>query len=228
MRILLAVAFALFAGLMMTRVFKYLHLNFPDVTAFLIAGVLVGPYVLGATAVPGLGFDSAEDLEKVSVISKVALGFIAFDIGNEFRLAQLKKTGKTATVIGIVQALFATILVDIVLIALDTPSEATGYYISGGVMAAPVVREVPGNSTVLIYLGEEKPTDLVTVPDLTGLTQYEADITISNVGGLYLQVRGSTSQSGFVSVSAQSIPAGTEVERGTTVTVELTDASAQD
>ena len=118
MRILLAVAFALFAGLMMTRVFKYLHLNFPDVTAFLIAGVLVGPYVLGATAVPGLGFDSAEDLEKVSVISKVALGFIAFDIGNEFRLAQLKKTGKTATVIGIVQALFATILVDIVLIAL--------------------------------------------------------------------------------------------------------------
>ena len=46
--------------------------------------------------------------------------------------------------------------------------------------------------------------------------------------GLYLQVRGSQSQSGFVSVSAQSVPAGTEVERGTTITVELTDASAQD
>ena len=118
MRILLAVAFALFAGLMMTRVFKYLHLNFPDVTAFLIAGVLVGPYVLGATSVPGLGFDSSEDLEKVSVLSKAALGFIAFDIGNEFRLAQLKKTGKTATVIGIAQAFFATIVTDIALIAL--------------------------------------------------------------------------------------------------------------
>ena len=118
MRILLAVAFALFAGLMMTRVFKYLHLNFPDVTAFLIAGVLVGPYVLGATSVPGLGFDSSEDMEKVSVLSKAALGFIAFDIGNEFRLAQLKKTGKTATVIGIAQAFFATIVTDIALIAL--------------------------------------------------------------------------------------------------------------
>ena len=103
---------------MMTRVFKYLHLNFPDVTAFLIAGVLVGPYVLGATSVPGLGFDSSEDLEKVSVLSKAALGFIAFDIGNEFRLAQLKKTGKTATVIGIAQAFFATIVTDIALIAL--------------------------------------------------------------------------------------------------------------
>jgi len=184
----------------------------------------------------------------------------------------------------------------IVLVALDTPSTATGYYISGGVMAAPVVRdvftdtlsymgvtphyseddihlvsmtmpnvvalsreeaekslaenhlqakfvgegdtvtdqipysgsEVPGNATVMIYLGEEKPTDLVTVPSLIGLTQYEANITISNTGGLYLLMRGSTSQSDFVTVSAQSIPAGTQVERGTTITVELTDASAGD
>ena len=75
MRILLATAFALFAGLMMTRVFKYLRLNFPDVTAFLIAGVLVGPFCLGATSVPGLGFDSMEDLSRVTVLSNVALGF---------------------------------------------------------------------------------------------------------------------------------------------------------
>ena len=118
MRILLATAFALFAGLMMTRVFKYLRLNFPDVTAFLIAGVLVGPFCLGATSVPGLGFDSMEDLSRVTVLSNVALGFIAFDIGNEFRLAQLKHTGKTATVIGILQAVIASLLVDAPLIGL--------------------------------------------------------------------------------------------------------------
>ena len=62
MSLLLATAVALFAGLMMTRVFKYLHLKFPDVTAFLIAGVLVGPFCLGALGVPGLGFGSMEEL----------------------------------------------------------------------------------------------------------------------------------------------------------------------
>ena len=117
MRILLATAVALFAGLMMTRVFKYLHLKFPDVTAFLIAGVLVGPYALGRANIPGLGFSSQEELGRVGFLSNVALGFIAFDIGNEFRLAQLKQTGKTATVIGIVQAVTASLLVDAALIA---------------------------------------------------------------------------------------------------------------
>ncbi|MBO4330635.1 MAG: cation:proton antiporter [Oscillospiraceae bacterium] len=118
MRVLLAAAFALFAGLMMTRAFKYLHLKFPDVTAFLIAGVLVGPFVLGRVGVPGLGFCSESELGRVSVISSAALGFIAFDIGNEFRLAQLRQTGKTAVVIGVVQALAAALLVDGVLIVL--------------------------------------------------------------------------------------------------------------
>lgn len=115
---LLPTAFALFAGLIMTRIFKKINLRLPDVTAFLIAGVLVGPFVLGALGVPGLGFNSMETLDKVSFLSTVALGFIAFDIGNEFRLAQLKRTGKVATVIGIVQALAAMALVDAALIAL--------------------------------------------------------------------------------------------------------------
>ena len=118
MRILLATAFALFAGLMMTRVFKYIKLNLPDVTAFLIAGVLVGPFCLGASGIPGMGFDSMEDISEVSFLSTVALGFITFDIGNEFRLAQLKKTGKAATVIGIIQAVTASLLVDAALIGL--------------------------------------------------------------------------------------------------------------
>ena len=118
MRILLETALALFIGLMMTRVFKYLKLNFPDVTAFLIAGILVGPFVLGRLGIHGIGFETMEELDSVSSLSNVALGFIAFDIGNEFRLAQLKETGKTATVIGVIQALMATLLVDAVLIGL--------------------------------------------------------------------------------------------------------------
>lgn len=118
MYLLLSTAIALFAGLMMTRAFKYLHLKFPDVTAFLIAGVLVGPFALGRLGVNGLGFSSMEELGRVGFLNNIALGFIAFDIGNEFRLAQLRQTGKTATVIGIIQAITAALLVDAALIAM--------------------------------------------------------------------------------------------------------------
>ena len=64
----------------------------------------------------GIGFVEGS-IETFSILSDVALGFIAFSIGNEFRLAQLKKIGKQATIIGILQAVVTTILVDIALIA---------------------------------------------------------------------------------------------------------------
>lgn len=111
---LLSVSIALLAGLLMTRLFKPFRL--PSVTAYLIAGVLIGPYCVGALNVPGLGFASTEAVEGLSLISEVALGFIAFSIGNEFRLSDLKKTGKQALVIGIVQALVATLFVDLALL----------------------------------------------------------------------------------------------------------------
>ena len=114
MNTLLSVSIALLAGLLMTRLFKPLKL--PSVTAYLIAGVLVGPYCLGALGVPGLGFTSADAVSSLSLISEVALGFIAFSIGNEFRLDDLKNTGKQALVIGIFQALVATLLVDLALV----------------------------------------------------------------------------------------------------------------
>ena len=96
MTIFLSVAVALFAGLMLTRVFKKMGLNFPDVTAYLIAGLLIGPYGLGRLGVEGLGFISAESVETVSMINTAALGFIAFSIGSEFRLSSLKHTGRAA------------------------------------------------------------------------------------------------------------------------------------
>lgn len=105
----------MFAGLMMTRLIKRFHL--PDVTAYLVAGVLIGPCAIGALELPGIGFNSYEQLEGVSLISNVALGFIAFSIGNEFRLSQLRETGKQALVIGVLQAVVTTILVDAALIS---------------------------------------------------------------------------------------------------------------
>ena len=116
MQTLLLIAVALFAGLLMTRLFVKFRL--PDVTAYLVAGILIGPCVLGRLGVPCLGFNTSEQVDSLSMISDVALGFIAFAIGHEFRLSALKQTGKQATVIGILQAVVATACVDIALVAL--------------------------------------------------------------------------------------------------------------
>ena len=115
MSTLLSVSLALLAGLLMTRLFKKLKL--PSVTAYLIAGVLIGPYCLGALGLDGVGFTSHDSVSRLALISEVALGFIAFSIGNEFRLEDLKKTGKQAFTIGVFQALVATLFVDLALFA---------------------------------------------------------------------------------------------------------------
>ena len=116
MSILLSVSIAMLAGLLMTRVIKPLKL--PAVTAYLIAGVLIGPYCLGALHIPGVGFTSSEAVSKLALVSEVALGFIAFSIGNEFRLEDLKHTGRQAAIIGVTQALIAALLVDAALLVL--------------------------------------------------------------------------------------------------------------
>ena len=113
---LICLAIAVIAGLTMSRLTKLLHL--PAVTAYLVAGILVGPFCLGAIGVPGLGFGSLEQVEGFSLITQVDLGFIAFAIGNEFRMCQLKTMGKKAVTIGIVQAVATTLLVDVVLVGL--------------------------------------------------------------------------------------------------------------
>ena len=113
---LICLAFAMIGGLMMSRLTKLFHL--PAVTAYLVAGLLMGPFVLGAIGLPGLGFNSLEQVHGLSIVTQTALGFIAFTIGNEFRLSQLKATGKAAITIGILQAVITTALVDIVLICL--------------------------------------------------------------------------------------------------------------
>ena len=116
MQIILPLSIALFVGLMLSRLAKIVQL--PAVTAYLIAGIIIGPACLGRLGVSGLGFISEDNVTQYSIILDVALGFIAFLIGNEFRLSALKKIGKQATVIGILQAVVTTVLVDAALIAL--------------------------------------------------------------------------------------------------------------
>ena len=116
MEYLLSIGLAMFAGLLLTRFTK--RFNLPDVTSYLIAGLLIGPLALGALGIPGLGFGSFEFVEEMGLICDAALGFIAFSIGNEFRLEELKHIGKQATVIAIFQALTATVFVDLGLFAL--------------------------------------------------------------------------------------------------------------
>ena len=116
MEYLLVIGIAMFAGLLLSRLTS--RLNLPDVTSYLVAGLLVGPLVLGRLGVPGLGFDSFAFVEQMGLVCDAALGFIAFSIGSEFRVSALRKIGRQATVIAIFQALTATVLVDLALIGL--------------------------------------------------------------------------------------------------------------
>ena len=113
---LISLAVALVGGLMLSRVTKLFHL--PAVTAYLVAGLILGPFCLGALGLKGMGFQSLAQVESLSIVTQTALGFIAFTIGNEFRISQLKSMGSGAIVIGIVQAVLTTVLVDMVLIVL--------------------------------------------------------------------------------------------------------------
>ena len=116
MEVLLSIGVSLLAGLIMSRVVKPLKL--PAVTGYLIGGLLIGPFVLGALGVDGIGFTGFDKVAALKPISDVALGFIAFAIGNEFRVKQLKTIGKQACVIAVFQALSATLLVDLGLLGL--------------------------------------------------------------------------------------------------------------
>jgi Kef-type K+ transport system membrane component KefB len=106
---ILSVGVALLAGLLLTRLFTRLKL--PDVTAYLVAGVLVGPYVLGRLGIPGLGFTTPEQVDSLRFLSDIALGFIAFAIGSEFRMSSLKHVGRQVAVVAVVQACFTSLLV---------------------------------------------------------------------------------------------------------------------
>ncbi|MDO5564650.1 MAG: cation:proton antiporter [Eubacteriales bacterium] len=114
---LIILSVAMIAGLLMSRIAKKVGL--PAVTSYLVAGLLLGPFFIGRLNIIGIGFNTLKEVKDFSILSNLALGFIAFTIGNEFRLSEVKNMGKKAVVVGIGQAVGTTILVDIVLICLS-------------------------------------------------------------------------------------------------------------
>ena len=174
---------ALVGGLMMSRLTKLVHL--PVVTAYLVAGLLLGPFCIGALGLKGLGFNSLEQVEGLRIVTQTALGFIAFTIGNEVRMTQLKAMGSRAIVIGILQAVITTALVDVVLVTLSLcfPSVITiPCAITLGAIAAAtapaatlmVVRQykADGPLTKLLLL-------VVAIDDAVGLLLFSASFGIA-------------------------------------------------
>ena len=172
---LISLSIALLSGLLLSRLAKSIKL--PAVTAYLVAGVLVGPFLLGALDVPGLGI-SHDQISSFGIICDAALGFIAFSMGNEFRLAHLKNIGKQATVIGVLQALVTAVIVDGVLIGLHfiMPDKLS---LSAAIVLGAVATATAPAATLMVvkqYKAKGKLTDIllpvVALDDAVGLVVF--------------------------------------------------------
>lgn len=173
--ILLSLSTALLAGLLLSRLVK--KVNLPAVTAYLIAGVLIGPFCLGAFKINGLGI-THEQLAGFAIISDLALGFIAFSMGNEFRLEQLKAIGKKATIIGISQAIITTIIVDVCLILLHF-AMPDKFSLSAAIVLGAVATATAPAATLMVvrqYKAKGPVTDMllpvVAIDDAVGLVVF--------------------------------------------------------
>ena len=180
--IFLSLSVALLAGLLLSRLAKKVQL--PAVTAYLVAGVLIGPFVLGKIGIPGLGITS-DQIEGFGLISDLALGFIAFSMGSEFRIAQLKKIGKQATFIGVFQALFTTLAVDAALIVLHLIIPETFTLESAIVLGAVATATAPAATLMVVkqYKAKGPVTDIllpvVALDDAVGLVVFAISFGIA-------------------------------------------------
>ncbi|MBQ4290366.1 MAG: cation:proton antiporter, partial [Clostridia bacterium] len=188
MTFLFSIAIAMLVGLLMTRVIKPLGL--PAVTGYLISGVLIGPYCLGRLGVllnlPWLGFPTMEYVSDFGIISNAALGFIAFSIGNEFRVSRLKQTGKQAVVVGIVQALVATLFVDVALCGLSLILGEEKFPMSSAITLGAVAAATAPAATLMVvrqYKAKGPLTDLllpiVALDDAVGLVVFAVSFGIA-------------------------------------------------
>ncbi len=188
LKILMPIGIAMTAGLLLSRLVKKLKL--PAVTGYLIAGILIGPYCLGSLGqlldIPWLGYVDSEAVEAASILSKIALGFIAFAIGDEFRLSSLKKIGKQATIIGIFQAIVATVVVDAALIGLYfLLPEGTISIPAALVLGAVATATAPAATLMVVrqYKAKGKLTDIllpvVAIDDAVGLVVFAVSFGIA-------------------------------------------------
>ena len=181
---LICLTIAIIGGLMFSRLTKLLHL--PAVTAYLVAGLLLGPYCLGALGLPGFGFQSLEHVEGFGLLTQIALGFIAFSMGNEFRLSQLRHMGHKAIVIGIAQAVVTTILVDIILIGLHLLFPQILSISSAIILGAIASATAPAATLMVVrqYKADGPLTRLlmlvVAIDDAVGLLLFSASFGIAS------------------------------------------------
>ena len=182
--ILVSIAFALVAGLLMSRAAK--PLNLPAVTAYLVAGLIIGPFCIGRLDIAGLGFNSLEQVGAMDIISQTALGFIAFAIGNEFRLKDLKTMGRAAITVGILQAVITTVLVDCALIALHLMLPSVISLSSAITLGAIAAATAPAATLMVVrqYKAEGPLTKLllmvVAIDDAVGLVLFSVSFGIAS------------------------------------------------
>ena len=183
MALLLSLSFAILAGLAVSRFTKKLKL--PHVTGYLIAGILIGPFCLGALGIPGIGFNTLAQVKELSLLSDLTLGFIAFAIGNEFRLSQIKAIGKQAAVIAVFQALLATVLVDAALIGLHF-ALGDKLPLSAAITLGAIASATAPAATLMVvrqYKAKGKLTDMllpvVALDDAVGLVIFSVSFGIA-------------------------------------------------
>ena len=184
MQTLIYISVALIAGLLMSRAAKVLKL--PAVTGYLVAGIVIGPFCLGLLGIDAIAFTSIEAVTRLSIISNAALGFIAFAIGNEFRLAQLKKTGKQATLVGIIQAFTATVFVDAALCAIVYFTKGAKLtYASALTLGAIAAATAPAATLMVVkqYKAKGPVTDIllpiVALDDAVGLVIFAVSFGVA-------------------------------------------------
>lgn len=185
-QLLICLSVALIAGLLMSRLAKII--NLPAVTSYLVAGLLLGPFVLGRLGLSGfgIGFGSLEQVDSYSIITQVALGFIAFVIGNEFRLSSLESMGKQAITVGILQAVVTTLVVDVALVVLHLLRPDIISMASAITLGAIAAATAPAATLMVVkqYKADGPLTHLllmvVAIDDAVGLVLFSASFGIAN------------------------------------------------
>ena len=183
---LICLSLALIAGLLMSRAAKAVRL--PAVTAYLLTGLLLGPFFLGRLGLSrfGFGFGSLAAVEGYGILTQVALGFIAFVIGNEFRLSALESMGKQAITVGILQAVMTTALVDAALVILHFIRPDIISMASAITLGAIAAATAPAATLMVVkqYKADGPLTKLllmvVAIDDAVGLVLFSASYGVAN------------------------------------------------
>ena len=185
-QMLICLSIALIAGLLMSRLAK--AVNLPAVTSYLVAGLLLGPFVLGRLGLSGLGigFGSLEQVEGYGAVTRVALGFIAFVIGNEFRLSSLRSMGQQAITVGIAQAVITTALVDVALVGVHLLFPQVLSLASAITLGSIAAATAPAATLMVVkqYKAKGPLTHLllmvVAIDDAVGLVLFSASYGVAN------------------------------------------------